>query len=83
MFGHVVGMPLNTQLFNLLDAGRPIGSEDKTEELGHNIIEQITVTGIFELFTITTGKILIVYTAYPDLTPPRLLVLVTTRAFIS
>jgi len=76
-------MTLNPQLSNLLDTGRPVGTKDKAEYLGHEIIEQLAVFEIIILLAIGTGQILIIDTAYPYLAPLRFLIFMATGTFIS
>ena len=47
-------MTLNPELFNLLDTGRPVGTEDQTEYPSHEVVEHLTVFGTIILLTIGT-----------------------------
>jgi hypothetical protein len=80
MLGHVVSIALNPQFFYLLDAGRSVRAEYPTKEFGEEITEHLTIAGIIVLLAVSTGQVLVVDAAYPNLAPLRTLILVAARA---
>jgi len=42
-------MAIKTELFDLRDAGRTIGPEYESEKLGHEIIELLAITRVWEV----------------------------------
>lgn len=74
-------MALQTYIPNLSDACRPVGLKNKSEQLGHEIIEFAALVGVCELAAVGTTGIAIVGTTATHLAPGCRLVVLATRAF--
>ena len=83
MFGHVIGMALNTQVFNLLNTGVPVRTKDETGQSGKYILELVAVLRIIELLAISAGQILVLNATHSDLAPLHSLILMTAGAPLS
>jgi len=76
-------MDFDPHLPDLPDAGGPVGPENETEKLRHEVVEFPARHGIGNLRTIGAGAVRIPDTAGPQLAPFRLMVFAASRAFIN
>lgn len=80
--GHVTGISLVAVLADRLDAGAPVGAEERTEHLRYEIVELFAVVHCGELFAVGTRRNVLFLRAFPYRAPRRLFVRVATRALL-
>jgi hypothetical protein len=66
---HGISVILNSHLFNLHNTSSAIGTKNKANDLGNDVVVFLAFTWIREIRAISAGRVMMFHAAYPNLAP--------------